>query len=428
MKYRLGIDLGTSYFKFGIYDEGLNLKGLARVTVEKDTDDGRLCEVPSGRFIYLLKTGISQACEQAEISPDRIDAIGYSSQANSFILLDKHDEPLTPMVLWPDRRVDKLYPEVEQLWNDNAFLKTTGIGIEPSSEFCVNKILWFKYNQPDTWKKVQHIMTIPDYLTYLFTGIRAGDVGTASLLGLIDCQSGQYWDRAFNILGLDVNLFSLRLEVGFEIGKTNQASSNLIGVQKNIPLYAGSLDHHMAALGAGLKKNADLSISIGTVLACVNFTDHYIPQKDICISPWKKGQYCQLAFDENGAVSLEWYKNNFASQHSMEDLNKMALEVSSSDGLTVKAFAYKFFTLKTAFENIMPCHNHGHFMYALMESTANTLKELVGKLCPDHKPKRVVATGGGAQSDLWLNICSEKLHSEIFRADCSEPATKGAVI
>lgn len=428
MKYRLGIDLGTSYFKFGIYDQNLTLKGLGRVTVEKDTGNGTLCEVPADRFIRLLKKGITQACRQAEISPAQIDAIGYSSQANSFILLDKHYQSLTPLVLWPDGRAGKLYPEVERLWNDDVFLKTTGIGTEPSSQLCINKLLWFKYNCPNIWKEVGHIMTISDYLVYLFTGLSVGDLGTGSLLGLIDCENSRYWNNAFETLNLDIALFSSRLSVGDEIGQTNDTCCNLFGLKRGVSLCAGSLDHHMAGLGAGLEETAALSISIGTVVACVNLTNRYIPQKNVCISPWKDNQFCQLTFNENGATSLEWYKNNFAEQHSIEELNKMAAEVGNSNGLTAKPAAFKYSILETAFENIKPNHTHGHFIYALMESTANTLKELVLKLCLSHKPEKIVATGGGARSDLWLKICSEKLNANVFRSGYPEPATKGATM
>jgi len=428
MKYRLGIDLGTSYFKFGIYDQNLNLKGLGRVAVEKDTSNGCLCEIPSTRFIHLLRTGINHACEQTGILPAQIDAIGYSSQANSFLLLGENFTPLSPIILWPDNRVGKLYAEVEQLWNAKMFLKKTGIGITPPPELCINKLLWFKYNRPDTWKNVRHVMTISDYLTFLFTGEKTGDTGTASLLGLLDCETKEYWPQSFEILDLDIILFAKRSGISTKLGKTNKTGSDLFGFREKVFLYAGSLDHYMAALGAGLDTKADLSISIGTVLACVNFTNRYIPQKDVCISPWKNNQFCQLAFDENGAVSLEWYKNNFAPCHSIEELKKMALEVGDSDELIAKPNAYKYSSLEVAFKNIKSHHTHGHFIYAIMESTALTLKNLVDKLCPVQKPEKSVATGGGAQSELWLKICSEKLNSRIFRANCSEPATKGAVI
>jgi sugar (pentulose or hexulose) kinase len=76
MKYSLGIDLGTSYFKFGIYDEPADLLGLARLAVEKDTGSGNLCELPVDRFIALLKDGITQACQQAKTTQVKSKSIG----------------------------------------------------------------------------------------------------------------------------------------------------------------------------------------------------------------------------------------------------------------------------------------------------------------------------------------------------------------
>jgi sugar (pentulose or hexulose) kinase len=63
-----------------------------------------------------------------------------------------------------------------------------------------------------------------------------------------------------------------------------------------------------------------------------------------------------------------------------------------------------------------------------MKSTAETLKNLIDCLCTAEKPLNAAATGGGAKSNFWLQICSEKTGVNIFRADCHEPATKGAAI
>ncbi len=428
MKYILGIDLGTSYFKFGLYDENLNLKGLGRVTVEKDTGSGDLCELPSERFINLIKEGINQACEKANISADKINAIGYSSQASSFILLDKHDNVLTPLVLWPDTRAKDLYPEVVQLWHEKDFLQTTGMGIEPSPELCINKLLWFKRNKPQIWHQTTSVLTISDYLVYLFTGQKAGDMGTTSLLGLMECQTGKWWDKAFDILKIDKQLFAPRFRVGTKIENTCKNAEELFGIKTGTSFYIGSLDHHIAALGAGLGKTADMSESTGTVLACVNFTNSYKPEKNICISPWKGNHYCQLTFDSNGAVSLEWYQKNFAGKYSIAELTKTAEEAGSSLGLKAKPMAFNYKFIEDAFEGINKTHAHGHFMYALMESTANTLNKLINKLCPDKKPKKIVATGGGAKSELWLQIKTQISVCGFLKTNCPEPATLGAAM
>lgn len=428
MKYILGIDLGTSYFKFGLFDEKLNLEGIGRVAVEKDTGSGNLCELTSERFINLIQAGINQACQKANISADKINAVDYSSQANSFILLDKNNEPLTPLILWPDIRAKDLYPEIIQLWQERDFRQITGIGIESSPQLCINKLLWFKYNKPKIWKNVGNVLTISDYLVYLFTGQKFGDMGTASLLGLMDCQNGRWWDKAFEILKIDKKLFTPRLIVGTKAGATNKETTNLIGIKEGTPFYIGSLDHHMAALGAGVGKTADMSESTGTVLACINFTNKYEPRENICISPWIEGGFCQLAFDSNGAASLEWYQQRFAKEYSLNELIKMAEKVGTSEGLIAKAMVLNYSSIEEAFENIYKKYSHGHFIYALMESTAITLNDLINKLCPDEKPKKIAATGGGAQSELWLQIKQKITNCEFLKIDCPEPATLGAAM
>ena len=428
MKYILGIDLGTSYFKFGIFDQELNLKGLGRIAVQTDTGKGDLCELLSERFIKSIKEGIDHACKQADIPAENISGIGYSSQANSFILLDKNDKALTPLVLWPDTRAKDFYPRVVKLFNDNDFLKTTAMGIEPSPQLCINKLLWFKESKSQIWKNVGSILTISDYLVYLFTGRKAGDMGTASLLGLMDCRSGRWWDKAFDILNIDKSLFSPRLRIGSQAETTNSFIADQTGVKIGTPFYIGSLDHHMAALGAGLPDGADISESTGTVLACVNFTENYRPQKDICISPWMDNKYAKLAFDGNGAGCLQWYQKNFAEEYSLTELVQMAQEAGSAAGLKAKPMSFNYSSLAEVIENIDNKHTHGHFIFAFMESTANTLNELINKLACNGKTKKVAATGGGAMSDLWLKIKAQITGCEFVRVDCSEPAARGAAM
>ena len=55
MDFFLGIDLGTSYFKAGIFDGNGNLKGLGRQLVKKETGDGSICELPVSVFWNTLQ-------------------------------------------------------------------------------------------------------------------------------------------------------------------------------------------------------------------------------------------------------------------------------------------------------------------------------------------------------------------------------------
>lgn len=423
MGYVLGIDFGTSYFKAGIFDQSGKLCGLGRQAVVKDNGGSSICELPTERFWAILKEAIDQAAANASISPKDIEAIGYSSQANSFLLLDEDDAPLTPLILWPDTRGEKVYEQVSRLWSEPDFMATTGIGIDASCGFMVNKLQWFKDKEPSVWAKTKRVKTISDYLIFGLTGNHYSDLGTASLLGILDARNACWWKKAIDILGIDEGLLSKTIRSGSYIGKMTAEGSKRIGLKKAIVVYAGSLDHHIAASG----QKTEMSESTGTVIACVNSTDVFKPQKNVCISnSTKPGEYFQLAFNENGGVSLEWYKKLFAPNYSLKKLDEMAEKVGSAAGLVALPMAYKYKGLE-AFEGVTHKHTHGHFVRAIMESVAISLKELILKLNDGEFPTAIASTGGGAKSSYWLQIKSDITNGcQFIPADCEEPACKGA--
>ena len=112
MSYFLGIDLGTSYFA-GVSPRG-PLKGI-RESVEKHSENGIGCELPVETFWKALRLCIKDALVQAGCQAEDILALSYSSQTNSFILLDSNDRPLTPLILWPDSRADEQSERLQTL-------------------------------------------------------------------------------------------------------------------------------------------------------------------------------------------------------------------------------------------------------------------------------------------------------------------------
>jgi sugar (pentulose or hexulose) kinase len=429
MELFLGIDLGTSYFKAGLFDTNGVLCGLGRKFVEKVTGDSVKCELQVGYFWSLIHQCLSEAYQQAQAKPEDIRAVSYSSQASSFLLLDKSDMSLTPLILWPDSRVEKMDLAVLDILQRSDFRKTTGLGISLSSQFCIAKIRWFQKNQPSLWGQVKRIMTISDYLTFGLTGQTAGDLGTASLLGLLDIQKCLWWDNALQILELDQSQLSKPFRLGTMVGTITKEGARRIGLPSGIPFIAGSLDHHVAALGAGLGQLADMSESTGTVLACVNCRDEYFPKKDICIAPGlSDNHYFQMAFDENGANSLEWYLKQYAPGHSIPDLLDMAADIKiGSEGLIASPCTGSYKN-PDGFKNITQLHQHGHFVRAILESTALSLAGIAEKLVGKNLPERIVSTGGGSRSTLWRQIKADLLGKEFAVTECSEPACLGAAL
>ncbi|MBD3385048.1 hypothetical protein GF407_08985 [candidate division KSB1 bacterium] len=420
MTYILGIDLGTTYFKAALYMPDGRLVGLTRVAVNPSIDGVR-CELEVSRFISLLNGAIAEVCHQAGSGSDDIVAVSYASQANSFVLLNKALHPLTPIVLWPDDRAAVLDRTLEGFVNKSDFLMTTGLGLF-SHQFCLNKLVWFRQNEPDIWNRADCVMTLSDFFTFMCTGERAGDAGTASLLGLLDLKSCSWWQRALDCLGIEKQSLSVVKKPGSMTGKTR---SNPLGIPRNIPFIAGGLDHHIAAIGAGVKDHHRCSESTGTVLACFRYLDRYQPKKNCHTGPATDGLTCyQLAFRENGTRALDYYLKTVMPQQSFKDLFELAGAVEPGcDGLVAI-----WQNQTNRFSKGQGDYTPGHYVRSVLESTALDFVELIALLFDRTLPADVLATGGGAKSDLWLQIKADMLGVPVIRSGCEEPASRGAAM
>lgn len=247
---------------------------------------------------------------------------------------------------------------------------------------------------------------------------------------MTDVKNMQWWPDALDVLSIDEQQLGTLVRLGTNIGTVNPQGQTMLGLSGKTTFTVGSLDHHIAAIGAGVGTTADMSESTGTVLACVNLTNNYAPKADVCIGPGlKKNQYWQLTWDTNGAAGLEWYQRNYAKELSLYQLIELAEHaLSGCDGLKAKSMCWTYPDL-TGFDGVTNKHNHSHFIRAIMESTADTLKVITKRLCGTTSlPETIAATGGGAKSDLWLKIKSDTLGTKVISLDCPEPACRGAAI
>ena len=84
----------------------------------------------------------------------------------AFVLLDAAGRPLTPIILWPDRRAADLEAEVRRRCDVPGFSATTGVP-QVSFQFMAAKLLWLQRQSPETWKRTDKLCLISDYLTLL---------------------------------------------------------------------------------------------------------------------------------------------------------------------------------------------------------------------------------------------------------------------
>ena len=438
MSYFIGIDLGTSYFKAGVFDETGHLSGLGRQYVPKVTND-IICELPVEVFWKTIRNCLNEAIQMADIPVSAIKSVTYSSQVNSFILLDKDNEPLTPLILWPDKRASGL--ELS-FGDEDELMKRTGLGIVPNEQFTIAKLNWFRKYQPEIREKASFILSVSDFLTFSLTGQKACDYSTTSMSGLFDTVNGSWWKEQLDNFDIHPDMLPVPQRTGSYVGKITQNASNLTGLPQGISFCLGGLDHHMAAIGMGIPVNGYINESTGTVLSCVDYTDSYYPRKNICIAPGlHDGCFFRMVFDDNGARSLEWYQKNYAPQHTIPELLGMAEQVEPGcEGLTAFPCACTYPELSGFTYTVNIRYHHGHYIRALLESTAHSLFHMVTVLKKDSPIPPIISSGGGGRSKLWVKIKSGIIKSSLSHSlgedwggvslmpECTEASCMGAAM
>lgn len=423
----LGLDLGTSYFKGGLFDRGGRLRGLGRVPVPS-VSDGVRRELPLDAFWSALEQVLAAALREAGARAGDIRGISCSSQANSFLLQDSAGAPLTPMILWPDRRADPAPAAVRDLWARDDFTRTTGLGAT-SPEMALAKIVGIRERAPGLWRKTARIRTISEYLAGELTGRPLGDEGTSALLGLWDLQAHAWWREGLKQVGLAPEWFSTPLPPGAPAGELAGAGAARLGLDPRARWTAGSLDHHMAAIGCGAGTAGSCCVSLGTVLVCIRELAAFTPRAGCFMGPGvSAGSFTQLAFDPNGAIALESYRAACAPTLTDPELERLAAAVPDDcDGLVALPFSPSR-DWRDGFLHRTSAHGPGHCARAIMSSVADSLAGLVGKLYGAERPARILAAGGGTRSALWMEIFRRRLGMNLIPARHPEAACRGAAM
>ncbi len=164
MSYLLGLDIGTTTIKAGLYDpqtgqlehQSSHPTPIEHPTPQKSQHDpeklwGAICH-----------------CLQEISSGHQIDALAISSFAEAGLPLDALGNSLYPIIAWYDPRTS---PQAEW-WQNHLSIEEmyliTGQRLSPS--FGVNKYLWIKEHHPKAIANMATWVSCSDYILFRLTG------------------------------------------------------------------------------------------------------------------------------------------------------------------------------------------------------------------------------------------------------------------
>ena len=182
MKVTAVFDIGRTNKKFFLFDKNLKEVFRAYTIIEEIRDeDGFPCDDISEISRWVRRT-LNQFLAQKKYS---IQGVNFSAYGATMVHVDKHGKPVAPLYSYlkpiPPDILAGFYAKYGDQWQlaketSSPPLAMLNSGLQP---------YWIKYAKPKLFNQIKWSLHLPQYLSYLFTGLPVSDftsIGCHTLL------------------------------------------------------------------------------------------------------------------------------------------------------------------------------------------------------------------------------------------------------
>lgn len=411
-----GLDVGTTGCKLTIYDDKGNFVHNSYKEYEVSRHSGEH-EIDANVIFGAVCEVIKDTLKQCESS-----AIGVTTFGETFTMLDENDDVLFPSMLYTDPRGED---ECRQLCNDLGEQSLTRItGTKPHQMYSLPKIMWIKNNRPEVFAKAKRIMLMEDYIVYKLTGNACIDYSLAARTMAFDVRNKCWSEEILDAAGIDKKLLSVPVSAFNIAGEIKKELWDNLEIKKTIKIVNGAHDQVAAAVGAGVFEVGQTVDGTGTV-ECVTPVFDEIPQDErlynegYSVVPYIfDGKYVCYALSYTGGATIKWMRDNFLKDKSYKELDSMVKEEPT--GIMIlphfagAANPYMDSRSRAAILGLTLEHKSEDVYKALMEGVTYEIMTNIEHLEGfGINFEKLFATGGGANSDVWLQIKADILNRPV---------------
>lgn len=293
MYYFLGVDVGTSSVRVGLFNQFGTLVDSKTQSINIFNFKIDFYEQSSEEIFSAICNCIKQIKEAncdngSRISVDSIVSIGVDATC-SLVVLDEQYKPISVspsgnnsinVIMWMDHRAKRQAGFINS--TNHECLKNVGNRI--SLEMDPPKLLWLKQNlNEECYKKASYYFSLPDYIVFRLTNQNIRSVCCLTCKWLfVSSENKNEWDTSFwNQIGLNdlvvdknSNKIGSRVEKPFKNIDELKISSEtqfLTGLSPNIKVGVSMIDAHAGGIGglaltlSYLQNNKNISINSDSI-------------------------------------------------------------------------------------------------------------------------------------------------------------------
>ncbi|MBR4909801.1 MAG: hypothetical protein IKZ47_00560 [Clostridia bacterium] len=407
MNLLIGLDIGTTAIKGVLMSEnGEVLKTVSGGYDYYQKENKKLLK-PSD-FIKVCFSVIKSLADSKD-KDDKVLAICSCCASGNLILLDKGDNPVTPIVGWQtavsEEDKNAFFTREEQ----SAFYKT--VGWPMGSHFPALYLAAINLHEPELIKRAKTVAMSAEYLNYCLTGKWGISVSMGTPSFLIDQEKGEYNRPLLSKLGIADKVLPPIYDKGTVLGAVLPGIADKLALSPDTRVVLGSFDHPSGATGAGVFSEGEMLLSCGT--SWVEFFP--VGSREFAIST--KGlvdrfmingtPYCVMKSITSISEKIDRLREHYLGKIPHKEFDELAAKAPfGSNGLR--------FDFTDNDYSIVKNHTGSDIARAIIESAAYILKSNLESLeSSGLKAEKITMIGGISNSPVCVKIVSEVLGKPV---------------
>lgn len=440
-----GLDIGSTGSKCTVFHDDGSISAYRYEEYPMERDRYGIMTINPERVWQAVQRVIAGAV--ADHHGDAVRALCITSFGEAGVPIDRDGNVLFNSMLYTDTRgVDQCNALVEKLGREEIMARS---GHNAHPMYSAVKLMWLRDMEPDIFRRIWKFLLYADFVLYRLSGEIVEDWSMASRTLAFNVITKEWDPVLLEAAGLSADLFPRPVQGGTAVATVSPSAAKLTGLTPETLLLIGGQDQIGATVGAGVLEPGIAMNGIGSVdCICPVFdrpqTGEAMRRANMACVPYiYPDKYVTYAFSFFGGAMLKWYRDQLG-QHARAEAERLGRSVYAyldsivppePTGILVlphmsgAATPYMDVEARSAIIGLKADSGHAELYRALMEGVVYEMRINLECLLKAGVPvNRLVASGGGSRSSLWLQMRADVFNIPVDVLAVEEAGTLGAAV
>ncbi|MEP7298324.1 MAG: xylulokinase [Burkholderiales bacterium] len=411
----IGIDLGTSGVKAVVLGDNGDLLAEASAPLEVSRPHPLWSEQEPSDWLAATNRAMRELRVRAGAAWEQVHALAVAGQMHGATLIDAGGAVLRPAILWNDGRSQAQCAQLEA--REPATRRITGN--RAMAGFTAPKLMWVAEHEPDLFARTAKVLLPKDWLVWQLSGVQSTDCSDASGTLWLDVAQRAWSPEMLHTSGLRTEQMPAVHEGPDTVGTLLPMWAERWGLPNDVRIAAGAGDNAGGAVGVGVVAPGNGFLSLGTSGVIFVATDGPQANPDQGVHTFchaLPGVWHQMAVMLSASSALSWWSGIAGSTPAelLAGLDPSALANTARPlflpYLSGERTPHADPGAQAGFIGLTHATSRDDLTGAVLEGVAFAFADGLAALRDaGSAPDRLLAIGGGARSDVWLQLMADTL-------------------